>query len=329
MIRSAGTVVAYAVLVACFFFHPAFALGGQDEPARLRAAADALESEAAQAGTTKGGIRNPAVLPIAGSSNAADTDLQRWFNEQLASIARVRSNVARKRELRELSDTLRRLAASSGPAQAPAESPELVAQRVLSARQYQYSDAGQPAAPHESIWERIATFFGDLIGRIFSGIFKVGAAAPIVGQIVAIALVALLVVALAYLGYRIFETLARRRKSARIEEGTSLSEPIDPDIFYRKGVQAASQGRYAQAVALLFQASLAWFDREGTLAFDPSLTPIEYRRAVKRALGRANPDFDKLAHAFVLAAFAERPMTHGDWSEVDAAYAQMCATVAA
>jgi hypothetical protein len=317
-----------ALAVACTSLQVALAAsngGAVIEPDRLRAAAAALAADAARAEESKSAIRLASVPQLSQDQNAG---LQRWMSGQLTAINHEKQSRTQANDLRTLAATLRRLAGAGLSAVSPARSPRVVAQEVLSGRAYQFTDSGQPGPPHESLWERIATFFGKLLARIFSGIFGAGTSSPIVGQVVAILLVALLVVAIAFLAYRIVDALTRRRRPTRFDDSIPLPERIDPDFFYRAGVEAADHGHYAQAVALLFQASLAWLDRQGTFAFDPSLTPAEYRRVVRRNAERASPHFDELAHAFVMAAFAERPVSPDDWAKADAAYAQMRTAVA-
>jgi len=286
-----------------------------------------LDAIASQPQNWKGALALPSTLSVPAGANG-ETGLGRWLRDQLRTIEHEKSRRTQASDLRQLAGTLRRLATPESPGQSPAQAPHAVATTILSGRAYRESISGQAAA-RESIWQIIGDFFGRLLARIFSGLFRAGAAAPIVGQILAVALVALLVGSIAYLVFRFVEALARRRRPGSLFEGSPLPERIDPDMLYRRGADAASDGRYAQAIALLFQASLAWFDRQGTLAFDPSLTPAEYRRAVRRSLRSASPYFDTLAQAFVMAAFAERPVSRGDWSDADSAYAQLRAAAGA
>lgn len=320
-----ATLAAVCSSVRCAVAAPAVT---PPEQARLVAEARRLDAMASQAQNGKGALTLPSALSPPAHSNEG-TGLDRWLHDQLRTIEREKSRRTQANDLRELAGTLRRLAAPESPGQSPAQAPHVVAAAVLSGRAYRESGSGQAAAARESIWQIIGDFFGRLLARIFSGLFRAGTASPIVGQLLAIALVALLVGAMAYLIFRIVEALARRRGPSSPYEGSPLPERIDPDALYRRGADAASEGRYAQAIALLFQASLAWFDRQGTLAFDPSLTPTEYRRAVRRSLRSASPYFDTLAQAFIMAAFAERPASRSDWSAADSAYAQLRAAVSA
>jgi hypothetical protein len=163
-------------------------------------------------------------------------------------------------------------------------------------------------------------WLGDQVGKLFERIFGATASRPYIGRIFAILFIAVLAVLLAYLIYVLVLMIARRRRPSLYDSGAPLQERVEPDALYVLSVDAASRGEYARAVSLLFQASLASFDRAGKLPFDGSLTAGEYRRAVRRTISGASPYFDDIAHLFVLAAFAERPVSKDDFTVADVAY---------
>ncbi|HXW51271.1 MAG TPA: DUF4129 domain-containing protein [Candidatus Acidoferrales bacterium] len=298
----------------------AVAASSQSEAGALRTEAATLDAAAARPASTKGPINVAPLAALPAQASAADRSLNAWLRAQLRAI-HSEPPKAQQGDLRDLASTLRRLVAPANESSAiPGVAPAAVATRVLAGKDYHVSGTDQPATQRKTLWDRVIEFLQDLFGRIFSGIFSATASNPIIGQIIAALLVALLVVVVCYLAFRIIQALTQRRAPDRVDEGAPLPARADPDLFYRLGAEAANEGRYAQAVALLFQASLAWFDRQGKLTLDPALTPAEYRRAVRRSVERASPYFDKLAQAFVLAAFAERPVSESDWSEADSAY---------
>jgi hypothetical protein len=301
---------------------------GAPKTLTLAGAAGQLDAAAATAAHHPHGtlpVPNIRVTPQAGlvSSGAS---IDRWLTGELTSIGQEKSATRQAHDLRELAASLRRLATPSSAGQANAD-PTIVASQVLAQRSYR-SAGGAAPAPHDSLWEKFIAYLGKLVATIFGGVFRATASAPIVGQVIAVALVLLLGLVIGYAVVRLIRVLGSMHKPRPVDEGSPLPQPRDPDALYQRGLQAASAGRYAEAVALLFQASLSYIDRQGALPLDPSLTPSEYRRAVKRSNEAASPYFDVLAHEFVMAAFAETPVTRHDWSAADAAYAGLRAAMA-
>jgi hypothetical protein len=92
------------------------------------------------------------------------------------------------------------------------------------------------------------------------------------------------------------------------------------DELYAAARDAARAGRFSAAIALLFQASLMQLDQRGTVRYDPSRTAGEYRRLVMRKASAASSDFEGLARAFTLAAFAQAPLGEPDWVQAEASY---------
>ncbi len=322
--------VAGAVITTHIFFFTAHQSAFATQAAnagfgqRLTQVADQLDAAAAIARHRHVAIHIPSlgVAPSTARPAASAPSIDRWLQAALTPIRREKSAAVQARELGELAASLRRLAYPSGM-RTPESDPTAIAQKVLSARAYQVGGAGPAPPPHETLWEKFLGFIAKLLGRILSGIFRATASTPILGQIFAVVIVLLLVAALSYLVFRLFDALSKSRPSAQGDDGSPIPQAIDPDELYRRGLLAASTGHYAQAIAMLFQASLANFDRQGTVAFDPSRTPGEYRRAVKRKAAAASFDFDTIAHAFIMAAFAEIPLSKQDWSAVDAAYLKL------
>jgi Domain of unknown function (DUF4129) len=298
----------------------------------LEHAADRLDAAAAAVRLNpKQHIASPSLeLPRAPLDvpSSPGVSLDRWLAAQSQRIGREKSRAVRTRELTELAASLRR-AATPGTAHVPAADPSATAMTITSQKVYQTGGAGPAPPPHESILERIIGWLGQRLGELIQRIFGVTASRPIIGQIVAALFIALVASLAAYLIYLLVMLFVRGRRRMSIDEGTPLQERADPDALHELGLAAANEGRYAQAVSLLFQASLAAFDRSGKLAYDGSLTAGEYRRAVRRAVNAAAPYFDDIARTFVLAAFAERPVSADDFAAADAAYRSLRPLVAA
>jgi hypothetical protein len=254
-----------------------------------------------------------------GELSSGRPSLDRWLQSELKEIRKEKSGKARSSALKQLAASLR-AAAQPGESFAPSHDARDEAAAILAQRTYQTSGAGPAPAPKESLVEFVLRWIGERIADLFARIFGATASTPIIGQIVAVVFIGLLAGAAAYLIFVLTSLVIRRRRPSQSDVGTPLQEQSDPDALYELGMAAASQGHYARAVSLLFQASLASFDRAGKLPYDGSLTAGEYRRAVRRTLTAASPYFDDIARAFVLAAFAERPVSKDDFTAADAAY---------
>ncbi|HEV2038276.1 MAG TPA: DUF4129 domain-containing protein, partial [Candidatus Eremiobacteraceae bacterium] len=245
----------------------------------------------------------------------------------LRQIRAEKSRTIRARELADLATSVRR-AAQPGMGQAALLDPHAETVAILAQRAYQAGGAGPAPAPHETLLQRLVSWLRRKLGELIARIFGATASKPIVGQIVAVLYIALVAAVAIYLISLLVSLLMRRSKPATLNVGAPLPERAQPDALYALGMAAANEGRYAQAISLLFQASLASFDAAGKLPYDGSLTAGEYRRAVRRTLAAASPYFDDIARAFVIAAFAERPISKAEFSAADAAYRSLRPLVA-
>jgi hypothetical protein len=254
-----------------------------------------------------------------GELSSGRPSLDRWLQSELKEIRKEKSGKTRSSALKQLAASLRG-AAQPGESFAPSHDAHDEAASILAQRAYQTGGAGPAPAPKQSLLEKALAWLGERIADLFARIFGATTSTPIIGQIVGVVFIALLAGAAAYLIFVLTSLVIRRRRPSQSDVGTPLQEQSDPDVLYQLGMTAASQGHYARAVSLLFQASLASFDRAGKLPYDGSLTAGEYRRAVRRTLTDASPYFDDIARAFVLAAFAERPVSKDDFTAADAAY---------
>lgn len=331
---------AFAGAAMLSLFHSSLAMAAQPAPARAAATslgdrtllqiATQLSAAASAHGDIKRfpSLEKLAAMPNAHSqvSNAAPS-IDAWLQAALNQIRREKSAKTRAADLSSLSSAVRRMVVQQRAAPTPILDPQAEAARVLAQRAYQVGGSGPAPQQHQSLWEKFITWIAGLIERIFENIFKATSSAPIIGQIVAVLLIALLVAGVAVAAVALYRAFARRPRARREDEGSPLPQGPEPDELHRRGLAAAAAGMYAKAIALLFQASLAAFDKAGALALDPSLTPGEYRRAVRRRVSRASKDFDTIAQAFVLAAFAERPISPADWSAADDAYVKLRAVL--
>jgi len=289
----------------------------------LERTADQLDAAAVTARATPRHLgRVPRVeLPPAplGMPISSGLSLDRWLQAQMKRVGAQTSANARAQSLSDIAASLRR-AAQSGAGHSPAQEPGPAVAAILAGNSYDLRPPKPVPAAHESIVQRIVDYIGRLLGELIKRVFGATMSTPVIGQIVAALYVALVAGLAAYLVYLLVVFYLRRRRRVDVDEGTPLLQRADPDVLYELGLTAASHGRYAQAVSLLFQASLAALDWSGKLPYDGSLTAGEYRRAVRRTVDAAAPYFDEIARAFVLAAFAERPVSADEFQATDAAY---------
>lgn len=250
--------------------------------------------------------------------------LDDWLQAQLADVRHAKSWRERIRRLREMSKTLRRTALAdqgAGAAPAPAHAVDQTIASVLAQAAYHQQESTKQAQIHKSLWQRFVEWLAGEVDKLFSAIANAAAGAPILGQIIVVLLVAAFLALVATVAYRLARYFASaRRDRAAVDAGELLEGRPDPDELYAQARDAAARRRYATAVAFAFRASLLQLDAKGLIAFDPSRTAGEYRRAVWRARSGAAAPFDELAHAFTLAAYAEAPTDERDWRDADAAY---------
>jgi hypothetical protein len=288
----------------------------------LAHAADQLDAAARTARLhPKGSAVIPQVRLPQPSDNGAppSPSLDRWLRAQLDRIRKDGPGTAQAPKLSQLATSLRRAELAGGVDTSPRLDATSTTKRILAQRSYQMVARPAPAA-QESVWQRVMRWLQDRFVELLSRIFGASARLPVVGQIVAALFIALVVLAAVYLVFVLASLIARRQRPDPIDEGTPLPERSEPDALYQLGTIAAGQGRYAAALSFLFQASLASLDRAGVLPYDGSLTAGEYRRAVRRKARAASPHFDEIAQSFVLAAFAERAVSHDEWAAAQAAY---------
>jgi len=240
------------------------------------------------------------------------------------ALGAARHDAGRRRaaDLREIAGSLRYLAGQieSPPAPQPRADVPATIRSILADPSYSTTEVRQKA-PAKSWWQRFLDWLGKEFEKIFGGVFSAASASPLFGKVVAVLLLAATALAVAVLCYRlVLAYLAGRprRKSETIDE--AIDPAPDPAALHAAALQAAREAQYARAVALLFQASLVAFDRAGAIDFDPARTAGEYRRAVRRIRAAASQAFDRLAHAFTYAAYAERPTGEGEWREAEGAY---------
>jgi hypothetical protein len=324
-LRVGALVLAVAALVRATV--ASAAADAPDQPAldrELVRAAAQLDAAARSASVHHAHADVPTIVLVAMPPQARPhaISVDDWVQSELHRIGRERATAMQVRELHELAQSLRRAASAQGGS-APAADPQALAAEILTAKVYAHERTAPAPPPRETLLDKIVKWLGGRLQDLLRAIFGAATAVPAVGRIILVAGIVVVAGAAAYLIYLLVSIIARRQRRSAPTMGTPLPALIHPEALYENAKAAARAGRYAQAVALLFQASLRSFDGSGKLPYDASLTPGEYRRAVRQSVAAASDAFDQIAKAFVLAAFAQVPMTEADFAAADLAYRTM------
>jgi hypothetical protein len=256
--------------------------------------------------------------------------LDDWLQSALSKARLERKPNDRANDLRAVASTLRYLAAGASPSlrTRPRGDVAAAAAQILAEPAYRAARTGPAPATQKTIWEKILDWIVEQFVRLFSGLAQAAAGVPLLGSVFAIVLIALAVLGLAYVAYRIADGLALRRKTISAD-GELLPPIATADELHAAAIDAARAGAYARAIALLFHASLLQLDRTNRVEYDPARTPGEYRRLVRAKAPPAAGDFDALARVFTLAAFADVPVVESDWMSATSSYRGLFPSVAA
>jgi hypothetical protein len=255
--------------------------------------------------------------------------LDDWLQSVLSTARLERKPKDRARDLRAVASTLRYLAGGASPSvrARPRGDVSATAAQILAEPAYRAARTAPAPEPQRTIWEKILDWIVAQIIKLFSGMAQAAAGVPLLGSVFAIVLIALAVLGLAYVGYRIADGLALRRKTSSAD-GELLPPIASADEVHAAAIAAARDGAYARAIALLFHASLLQLDRTNRVEYDPARTPGEYRRLVRAKAPPVAGDFDALARVFTLAAFADAPVEESDWMSARSSYLGLFPSVA-
>ncbi len=143
-----------------------------------------------------------------------------------------------------------------------------------------------------------------------------------VGKWVGVGLIVLALVGLAFLIFRLVLAFARPSNDGPRSGGVrSLDDGRSSAEWLALARAAAERGDYERAIAALFAAALAALDERAVVPLDPSRTPGEYRRLVRRSRADASDAFDELAERYVRAAYAEAQPERADFDAAERAFA--------
>lgn len=249
--------------------------------------------------------------------------LDDWLQRSLDVARKTKAAKARAAALRTIAASLRYVAMGAGPANATTAARadlEAAAKSILAESAYRVS-ATKPAQPQQpTIWERILNWIIEKIDELFGGLATATQRVPVVGVIIGYAIVGAAIIGLVFVGYRIARRLTSRRDAAVAGAGEALPHSTNPDELYALARDEARRGNAAQAVALLYQTALVLLDRVDRIEYDPSRTPGEYRRLVRRNAQTIADGFDAIARLFVAVAFGRASVGADDWLRADAAF---------
>ncbi len=173
--------------------------------------------------------------------------------------------------------------------------------------------------PHEAAWlrwigENVFEPLGDLVQKIFGPLFDLsGTLAGKIALGVLVAAAVALLVLLARLVFRRGQERARSRAADRAARSSPLLR--DPDEAERDAARLAREGRFTEAVRLLYLATFVRLHRRSGRPFDPSLTPGENLRAF-----RGEPWFQRLREfvgGYQAASFGEAPLDDPSYRSIE------------
>jgi hypothetical protein len=286
----------------------------------LRATAAALD----RAASAKSNVPNVHVPPAPlGGPPRYSPSVDDWLQAALNAAQRRHGAKAKAGSLHSIAATLRYLAGSAdshGSAFEPRHDIAATTASILADRAYRAAATSAAPEPKQSFWAKWLTDALKRIAQMFAGLVNATQGVPFLGTIFATVLVALAVLGLAYVGFKIAEGLVFRRRAIATTEGEPLTTNATVDQLRSAAVEAAGAGNYARAVALLFHASLVLLDRAGKVAYDPARTAGEYRRVVRRKVQWVSTEFDALARIFTAAAYAQDPIEKPAWEQAVTAF---------
>jgi hypothetical protein len=207
----------------------------------------------------------------------------------------------------------------SGPPVRTAEPPDLrglVERELAVPGRYRLAPA---VAVSEPWWMRLWEWLSERWQRLWSAIFArihVGrAAAASIGDVllVLVGLLSIFVVVRLLMNFHLV-------RSAAPLESTPLEGRLSPRALYKEACSAASGGDYGCAAVLLFAATVALLDRQGTVEAARSATVGDFRRALRGRNAALIPSFDAVAAPFVQRAYAERAVDELEWRHAREAF---------
>jgi hypothetical protein len=195
----------------------------------------------------------------------------------------------------------------------PNGDPNTVIKQVLAQPAYRRVPT-RPDSPTLRFWYELGQWLDKLFSPFRRWLDHALSSGHGTAQIVVVVIVAITILLLAFLIYRIVLAFAKPVVEARrLAVKGPLDELMDADAWRALAAERAAAGDYARAIAALFRAALALLDEKALVPFDSSRTPGEYRQLVRRESERIAAPFDILSDRFVRAAFAQAVPQRSDF----------------
>ncbi|HEY3676163.1 MAG TPA: DUF4129 domain-containing protein [Candidatus Tumulicola sp.] len=196
----------------------------------------------------------------------------------------------------------------------PPDGLRAIAVRELASPAYRWAT---PAPAQRPWWQYVTGWIGDRwddIVRVVFGRVHGGAATGIAGDI----LLALAVLVVVVFALRLLSSISLDRKRA------SSAEPIYGSLgaaeWYRRAVESASNGDFANASRCLMGATVAALRERGAIEVSAGATVGELGREVFAREPRFAPSFHTVAQTFAIGTYAERPLNRAEFDGAAGAY---------
>jgi len=196
-----------------------------------------------------------------------------------------------------------------------------VARAVIAQPAYRHAPAASDAATQQTLWELAWRWFLEhVLAPVTRLLHAAGSGGW--GEAAGFAVVVAALGALGYVVVRLALAFVRAPGPPPPSSvgATASLEPGRGAIAWRDVARSsAARGDFVRAIAALWSAALATLDERALVDYDPSRTPGEYRRILRRVRPPAAPPFDALGAGFVRAAYGRRGAQAGDFAEAERA----------
>lgn len=143
-------------------------------------------------------------------------------------------------------------------------------------------------------------------------------------QLVVYLVLALVLAIVLYLIWRALRGRVRDEEDKRSDgEDVWGIGPANPTTLQKMAAEAASEGRFSDAVRALYLANLLLLDKRGAIHFDPAFTNGEFGRRLARAYAATALPFGSATLTFERVHYGGDEATSPDWEESKAEWDQV------